>query len=161
MNAGTPPSVELQCAEGIAPPADAPVEQWIAATLARVPHARAGNVALRLVAADESEALNSRYRGRKAPTNVLAFPPDLPPGLPPDAANLLGDLVICIPVLLSEAGAQGKTPLAHFAHLVVHGTLHLAGLDHEDDEQAVHMETLEREILRDLGFADPYRAVRD
>ena len=69
---------------------------------------------------------------------------------------MLGDLVICVPVMQAEAVAQGKTPLAHFAHLVVHGTLHLLGLDHQTDAQARHMEGLETEILQDLGFPDPY-----
>lgn len=153
--------VELQCADGVAAPAGAEVDQWVAAALARVPELRSGDVVLRLVAAAESETLNSRYRGHSSPTNVLAFPTELPPGLPPGEAGLLGDLVICMPVTQDEAAAQGKTVLAHFAHLVVHGTLHLAGLDHEDEQQAAHMEQIEREVLRGLGFADPYLADYD
>ena len=160
MNAAVSPSVELQCAAGVSPPAGVRPEQWVVATLARVSQVRAGDIALRLVGAGESQALNLRYRGRDAPTNVLAFPAELPPGLPLETEALLGDLVICVPLLYEEAAAQGKTPLAHFAHLVVHGTLHLAGLDHDSDAEAAQMEALEGEIMRELGFADPYLAER-
>lgn len=160
MSAAVSPNVELQCAAGVSSPANARPEQWVGATLARVPKVQAGDIVLRLVTAAESQALNHRYRGRAAPTNVLAFPAEPPPGLPPEAAVSLGDLVICVPLLSEEAAAQGKTPLAHFAHLVVHGTLHLAGLDHGNDAEAAQMEALEGEIMRELGFADPYLVER-
>jgi probable rRNA maturation factor len=158
MSSAVAASVALQCADGVTPPADAELGRWVGLTLSRVPGALPGDVALRLVSAEESQALNHRFRGRDSATNVLAFPAEPPPGLPPEAVSELGDLVICMPVLEREAAEQGKTLLAHFAHLVVHGTLHLAGFDHISDEDAAQMEGLEREILRELGFADPYHA---
>jgi probable rRNA maturation factor len=156
MSAAAAANVDLQCSAGVTIPAGADVPGWVAATLAHVPGARPGGMALRLVDAGESREMNRRYRGRDAPTNVLAFPAELLPGLPPDAAALLGDLVICGPLMEQEAAAQDKTPLAHFAHLVVHGTLHLLGMDHHADADAARMEGLERQILEELGFGDPY-----
>lgn len=158
MNATVSTAVEMQCADGLTPPDGTSIEHWVAMTLARIPHLRAGEIAVRLVGADEGRELNQRYRGRDVPTNVLAFPAESLPGLPPEALEQLGDLVICMPVLQAEAAAQGKTTLAHFAHLVVHGTLHLAGLHHDNEPEATQMEALEREIMGDLGFADPYLA---
>jgi probable rRNA maturation factor len=113
-------------------------------------------LSIRIVDAAESRALNRRYRGKDKPTNVLAFPAELPPelGLP-----LLGDLVICREVVEAEAAAQAKPLDAHWAHMVVHGTLHLMGYDHGTADEAAAMETLEAEILADLGWPDPYREV--
>ena len=107
---------------------------------------------------DESHKLNLEYRGKDKPTNVLSFPSDIPDEM---AAILdsfpIGDLVICIPVVLAEGAEQGKTPLTHFTHMLVHGTLHLMGYDHEtSDEDAEEMEALEIEILAKLGFDNPY-----
>lgn len=106
----------------------------------------------------ESYQLNLDYRGKDKPTNVLSFPSDLPDEM---AAILdsfpIGDLVICIPVVLQEAIDQQKTPIEHFTHMLVHGTLHLMGYDHETSEQdAEEMEALEIEILKKLGFDNPY-----
>jgi probable rRNA maturation factor len=106
----------------------------------------------------ESHKLNLEYRGKDKPTNVLSFPSDLPD----EMAQILdifpiGDLVICIPVVLHEALEQSKAPLTHFTHMLVHGTLHLMGYDHEtSDEDAEEMEGLEIEILAKLGFDNPY-----
>lgn len=108
---------------------------------------------LRYVDAEESRALNRTYRGRDKPTNVLSFPFELPPGV--DDSHL-GDLVICVPVVEAEAEAQGKSIEAHHAHMVVHGLLHLQGHDHESDDEAARMESLEIEILRQLGYDNPY-----
>ena len=108
---------------------------------------------IRLVDAEESQQLNSEYRHRDYPTNVLSFPADLPPEL---NIPLLGDLVICVPVVNREAVEQGKTPNAHWAHMVIHGCLHLLGHDHIDDDEADAMEQLERQLLAELGIADPY-----
>lgn len=108
---------------------------------------------IRLVNADESQALNSEYRHKDAPTNVLSFPADLPPEL---NIPLLGDLVICVPVVNNEAAEQGKPRDAHWAHMVIHGCLHLLGHDHIDDDEAEAMEQLERQLLAELGIADPY-----
>ena len=121
-----------------------------------------GDAELSVVFANDQflRELNRTYRHKDRPTNVLAFPAESPPGLPPDAEAPLGDLVICVPLLHEEAAAQGKTALAHFAHLVVHGTLHLLGFDHQENAAAMQMEALEGEIMQALGFADPYLAER-
>ena len=113
------------------------------------------NVALtiRVVAARESARLNQTYRDKTGPTNVLSFPFEAPPNVPCDA---LGDLVICAPVVAREAHAQAKAPRAHWAHMVVHGVLHLLGYDHIKVRQARVMEALEKRILGELGYADPY-----
>lgn len=108
---------------------------------------------IRLVDADEGRQLNNTYRSKDYATNVLSFPADLPPELD---LPLLGDLVICVPVVAREADEQGKPLLAHWAHMVIHGCLHLLGYDHIDDADAEEMETLERELLAELGIADPY-----
>lgn len=117
-------------------------------------------VTVRLVGEAEGRSLNRDYRGKDYATNVLTFAyaegEDLP-GLPAaDEGPLTGDLVLCVPVVAREALAQGKTLEAHFAHLVVHGMLHLQGYDHETEAEAAEMEKLETDILRGLGYADPY-----
>ncbi len=119
--------------------------------------AGAAAVTLRLVDADEGRALNAEFRGRDDPTNVLSFPaPPLPPGLPDAVPVYLGDLVLCVPVLEREAGEQGKPRAAHYAHMVVHGMLHLQGMDHQDAAEAAAMEAIESTILAGLGYSDPY-----
>jgi probable rRNA maturation factor len=107
------------------------------------------NVTLRVVGAPEGRALNRRYRGRDYATNVLTFVYD-------DGVSLAGDIVLCAPVVAREARAQRKTLRAHYAHLVIHGMLHLQGYDHERDADARRMEAREVELLRRLGVADPY-----
>ncbi|MBW8368953.1 MAG: rRNA maturation RNase YbeY [Arenimonas sp.] len=111
------------------------------------------DLAIRLVDAKEGRALNRHYRGGDYATNVLSFPAELPEGV---NLPLLGDLVICAPVVAKEALDQGKPLSAHYAHLTVHGVLHLLGLDHEDEREAEAMEQLERDILAGLGLPDPY-----
>lgn len=106
-------------------------------------------VTLRIVGAREAESLNRRYRGRAYPTNVLSF-------RYADGTCVQGDVVLCHSVVLREARAQGKTSAAHYAHLVVHGVLHLRGFDHARQADAARMEAAERRILRRLGVADPY-----
>ncbi|MCE8013561.1 rRNA maturation RNase YbeY [Halomonas daqingensis] len=138
-------------------PAQAALEGWIAAVLARFPGETRHEVTVRFVDADEGQALNRDYRGRDKPTNVLSFPFDGPPGI---SLPLLGDLVLCHPVVAREAAEQCKRLEHHYAHLVVHGMLHLLGHDHLEDEEAEAMEQLEREILADLDIADPYAADR-
>lgn len=110
-------------------------------------------VTIRLVDQEESQELNRDYRGKDKPTNVLSFPFEAPPGIEID---LLGDLVICKQVVEQEAIAQEKPLQAHWAHMVVHGSLHLLGFDHINDDEAIEMETLETKILLKLGYADPY-----
>ena len=108
-----------------------------------------GTITIRLVDADEGQALNREYRGKDYATNVLSFPYEYEP-------NTVGDLVICPSVVAREAAEQHKTLAAHYAHLVVHGVLHLQGWDHEEDAEAEEMEDEERRILAELGYADPY-----
>ena len=110
---------------------------------------------IRIVDEAESRALNRQYRGIDRPTNVLSFPFEAPPQVPSDH---IGDLVICAPVVEREAADQGKPLEAHWAHMVVHGVLHLLGYDHETDEDAATMEGLEIAILGRLGFPNPYEA---
>lgn len=110
---------------------------------------------IRLVDVEEGLELNSTWRGKDYPTNVLSFPADIPDGLLD--IPLLGDLVICVPVLVAEAAEQHKTLSAHWAHLVIHGCLHLLGYDHIDDAEAEEMENLERQLLAEIGHPDPYR----
>ncbi|MCX0334937.1 rRNA maturation RNase YbeY [Acinetobacter radioresistens] len=108
---------------------------------------------------DQSQQLNLEYRRKDKPTNVLSFPSEIPEEiLPMLAARPLGDLVICIPVVLQEAAEQHKVPVEHFTHMLVHGILHLLGYDHEiSDEDAEEMEALEIEILAKLGLNNPYQ----
>lgn len=116
-------------------------------------------VTVRLVGEAEGRELNRRFRGKDYATNVLSFAYAEGEALPAADGGelpLLGDLVLCVPVVLREAAEQGKTPDAHFAHLVVHGMLHLQGYEHDDEADAERMEGLEKEILHGLGYADPY-----
>lgn len=114
-----------------------------------------GTVTIRLVGWPEGRRLNEQFRGKTGATNVLAFPAQ---GHGARAAGELGDLVICLPLVHREAREQGKTPLQHLAHLVVHGTLHLLGYVHDRAPEARKMEAREAGILRRLGFPNPYRA---
>lgn len=116
-------------------------------------HRRRAQVDLHIVGTRESARLNARFRGKRGATNVLAFPFATPPGT---RSDLLGDVVICAPVVRREARAQGKDERAHWAHMVVHGILHLRGYDHATDAQAATMERREAGALRTLGFANPY-----
>ena len=114
---------------------------------------KATELAIRIVGLEEGQALNRDYRGKDYPTNVLSFPAELPPGV---ALPLIGDLAICAPVVAREAAEQGKKPTQHWAHMTVHGVLHLLGYDHLEDAEAERMESLETRILASLGIADPY-----
>lgn len=109
---------------------------------------------VRVVDEQESQSLNSEYRDKHKPTNVLSFPFEAPAQI---ALNLLGDLVICAPVVKQEAEEQDKSELAHWAHMVIHGTLHLQGYDHIEEQEALEMEQIEIELLSQLGFSNPYR----
>jgi probable rRNA maturation factor len=114
----------------------------------------AAELCVRIVDEPEMRALNARYRGKDYATNVLAFPAELPPGV---ELPLLGDIAVCAPVVNREAEAQRKAPRAHWAHMLVHGTLHLLGHDHERARDAAAMEALEKRILAGLDFPDPYQ----
>jgi len=152
------PVIDWQIA--IADPASLPdaaqVEYWVAHALQGHPPTE---LTIRIVEAAESAALNERYRDKTGPTNVLSFPFDAPPGLPADVVLPLGDLVICAEVVAREAQAQGKPLAHHWAHIVVHGVLHLLGYDHIDDAQAREMEALEIAILRQLNIDNPYEVL--
>ena len=133
-------------------PSAARLRRWLRTALAGA----AGEVTLRIVDEIESAALNERYRGRSGPTNVLSFRAEaLPPGIGPEPLPL-GDLVVCAEVVAREAAAQGKALDAHWAHMLVHGALHLLGHDHEVPAEAEEMERRERMLLKQLGFSDPY-----
>ncbi len=135
-------------------PSRARVERWVAAVLAG--HRDEAEVVVRVVTAEEGRQLNSNYRGRDYATNVLSFPFEAPPGFDEDLPEL-GDLVICAEVVADEAAEQGKPPEHHWAHMVVHGTLHLLGYDHMEEVEALEMEGTEQRILAGLGIPDPYR----
>lgn len=136
-------------------PSAASFRKWVAAALNH--RIREADLAIRVVDTAEGQSLNRHYRGKDYATNVLSFPADLPEGLPEGVRMpLLGDLVLCAPVIAREAAEQGKPTNAHYAHLTVHGVLHLLGWNHDDDRDAEAMEQLEREILAGLGIADPY-----
>ncbi|HSH29623.1 MAG TPA: rRNA maturation RNase YbeY [Thiohalobacter sp.] len=146
--------LDLQIETGAgAVPSAADFQRW--AEAAWCGGAGGAELSLRLVDEIESSALNQTYRGKGGPTNVLSFPVDAA-GLPGLELPLLGDLVICAPVVAREAAEQDKTVEAHWAHMVVHGMLHLQGYDHLEPAEAEVMESLETDILRRLGYPDPY-----
>jgi len=130
------------------------IATWAGTAIGR--RAAGGELGVRVVGAAESRRLNARYRGKDKPTNVLSFPP-FALRASGDGPLPLGDLVICAQVVRSEAREQGKRLEAHWAHLVVHGALHLIGYDHEREAEAKRMERREVAVLRRLGFANPYR----
>ncbi|MFI4937275.1 MAG: rRNA maturation RNase YbeY [Candidatus Berkiellales bacterium] len=128
------------------------MQSWVNAALT----GKKGNYSLTIKVVDESEMtqLNFQYRQKNKPTNVLSFACQLPAPL---RGDMLGDIAICAPIVVKEANESQKSVTAHWAHLVIHGVLHLLGHDHEREEDAVIMEALETKILQDLGFPDPYR----
>ena len=142
-------------------PAEARFQVWIDAAVGATPSLQQSgkpvNVSIRVVDEQESAELNRDYRGKDSPTNVLSFSSEVQQAVAALLDELpLGDLVICAPVVAREAQEQGKTDEDHWAHMVVHGVLHLSGLDHQEDDEAEHMESLEAQILAKLGIADPY-----
>ncbi len=140
-----------------AQPANDDFVRWATAALNVAGVHYACDIGVRIVDADESRILNRDYRGKDKPTNILSFPSDLPEFVRTKLETaLLGDLVICAPVVETEAQEQGKPEAAHWAHLTVHGVLHLLGYDHIEDEEAAVMEPLEIKALAGLGIANPY-----
>lgn len=134
-------------------PSPALMRRWLKAALSS--RRNVAEISVRIVDEIESAALNARYRNRPNPTNVLSFPAHLPANIP---VPLLGDIVICAPVVIREAREQRKSPDAHWAHMLVHGVLHLLGYDHVDDRDAAVMEALETEVLVAMAFPPPYTA---
>ncbi len=127
------------------------LQQWVDAALGE--NDTDNEIVIRIVDEAESAELNQQYRRKSGSTNILSFPFEAPPGLDLD---LLGDLVVCAPVVAKEAEQQHKKLLDHWAHIVVHGVLHLLGYDHADDAEAERMESLEIEILQQLNIENPY-----
>ncbi len=145
-------TVDVQNRVGEGVPEEAELHHWAAAALDVVQEPC--ELSIRIVDKQESAELNARYRGREGPTNVLSFPFESPVPITP---RLLGDLVICAPLVAQEAQRQGKLVRHHWAHLVVHGCLHLLGYDHIEDVQAKEMEALEVNILHTLDIENPYQ----
>ena len=137
------------------------IESWVARAVKATGIHRPAEVSVRIVDAREIHALNREYRDKDKPTNVLSFPAGEMAGLPADLPRPLGDLVICAGVVRAEAAEQGKPLADHWAHMLVHGTLHLLGYDHETDVEAGEMEALETRILSEFGVPDPYGASGD
>ncbi|MBJ2146227.1 rRNA maturation RNase YbeY [Vibrio sp. IB15] len=132
-------------------PTEQDIQFWLDKTIPQFQ--KSAELTIRIVDTEESHQLNHEYRGKDKPTNVLSFPFEAPPGIELD---LLGDLIICRQVVEKEAEEQNKPLLAHWAHMVVHGSLHLLGYDHTEDDEAEEMESLETEIMQAMGFEDPY-----
>lgn len=132
-------------------PTEHDIQLWLDKTIPQFQ--KSAELTIRIVDTEESHQLNHEYRGKDKPTNVLSFPFEAPPGIELD---LLGDLIICRQVVEKEAEEQNKPLLAHWAHMVVHGSLHLLGYDHIEDDEAEEMESLETEIMQAMGFEDPY-----
>ncbi|HET8711081.1 MAG TPA: rRNA maturation RNase YbeY [Spongiibacteraceae bacterium] len=143
--------IDIENVSAAKAPTKAKLKQWIAAAIGS--RRDKAEISVRITDADEIQTLNREYRGKDYATNVLSFPADLPPEL---KLPHLGDIVICADVVEREAREQNKSSEAHWAHMLVHGTLHLLGYDHIDDVEAEAMEALEIDILRELNFDNPY-----
>ena len=153
--------IELQWAiDELAVPTQAQCELWVSAALVGERESQDVEMTIRIVDEQESQQLNRDYRHKDKPTNVLSFEFEQPPGLVDlgEALPYLGDLAICAEVVALEAVAQHKVLEAHWAHMIVHGTLHLQGYDHIEDDEAEMMEGLEIKIMQGLGFANPYES---
>lgn len=136
-------------------PTESQFQQWVEASIDRVAHGREETqLTIRITDETEIQTLNRTYRHKDKPTNVLSFPFEQPVGID---LPLLGDIIICDTVVAREADEQNKPPEAHWAHMVVHGTLHLLGYDHIEEAEAEVMEGLEISLLTGLGYANPYQ----
>jgi probable rRNA maturation factor len=150
-------SVEIQTIfESTGQPSEQQIQLWIDTALTDIQ--RDTEIVVRIVDEFESAELNETYRHKQGATNILSFPVEIPEGID---LNLLGDLVICAPVLEKEAQQQGKILAHHWAHIIIHGALHLLGYDHLDDEQAEEMESKEIALLQKLNIHNPYQQVVD
>ena len=146
--------VDIQSATTEPVPSEDDIRNWITAALAGLTQREETEISVRLVDTEEMTTLNETYRDKAGPTNVLSFPSDLPEGL---QLPLLGDIVICAPVVRAEAAQQGKSLSAHWAHMTIHGALHLLGYDHIAEGEAATMEALESAILARLDYPCPYQ----
>jgi probable rRNA maturation factor len=150
------PAIELHVSYAVARrsvPAAASFRRWVEVALKDARHRKPAELSIRIVGAREGRGLNHRYRGRDYATNVLSFPAELPRGI---ESPLLGDIVICAPVVVREARAQRKPIRDHYAHLTMHGVLHLLGFDHQNERDAARMEALETRVLASIGIENPY-----
>lgn len=144
--------LELQIASGAKTlPHPAQFREWVSIALSG--QLDTAELTIRIVDEEESSQLNYQYRDKIGPTNVLSFPYEPMPGI---ASRLLGDIVICAPVVEREAEQHNKPLIAHWAHMVIHGTLHLLGFNHEVESEAIEMEQLETDLMLRLGFPPPY-----
>ena len=146
-------TIDVQIAVELADlPSTEQLEQWAKLSLNEMDEET--ELTIRIVDEAEAMELNSKWRNKPEPTNVLSFPVDANPVVKP---RLLGDIVICAPVIAREAQEQGKSMDSHFAHMVIHGTLHLLGYDHIEEEQAIMMEAMEVNMLKTLQINNPYK----
>ncbi len=150
-------TVDVQVATDAAGiPVTANIREWVEQTIRAAGPGGDFDVSIRIVDAGEMQVLNRDYRDQDKPTNVLAFPAGDAGFVPPGGRPLLGDIVVCAGIVAREAGEQGKALGDHWGHMLVHGTLHLLGYDHQSDHEAQAMEAMERDILESVGIADPY-----
>jgi probable rRNA maturation factor len=152
------PVLHIERDDTIEAPEDESFKRWVNATcnaLALEATAKP-ELSIRISNTDEMAQLNQRFRNKSGPTNVLSFPAEIPADV---TCELLGDIVICSPIVWQEAQEQGKSPTCHWAHLTVHGVLHLLGYEHETDDTAEDMEALETQILQQFGCPDPYLSI--
>ena len=149
------PVLHIERDGDIEAPEDESFERWVNATWCALgtDSTAQPELSIRISNTDEMSQLNQRFRDRSGPTNVLSFPAEIPADV---GCELLGDIVICSPLVWQEAQEQGKKPICHWAHLTVHGVLHLLGYDHESDATAQNMEALETQILQQFGYPNPY-----
>jgi probable rRNA maturation factor len=146
--------VDIQCASTEPVPDESAIRGWIDAALNAERPRTSTEISVRLVDIAEMTALNESFRGKQGPTNVLSFPASVPEGVD---IPLLGDIIVCVPVVREEAAHQDKTWDSHWAHMMIHGTLHLLGFDHIEDEEAQAMEAKESAIMRKLNYNCPYQ----
>ncbi|MEI4269683.1 MAG: rRNA maturation RNase YbeY [Candidatus Dasytiphilus stammeri] len=151
-------NLQIVCQERVHLPTAAHFSRWVEAVLFFLKFKKSPEVTIRIVDPDESKALNFRYRRKNIATNILSFPFDLP-RINYLKISLLGDLVICGSIVEKEAQEQQKILREHWAHMVIHGSLHLLGYDHITLENAKNMEVIETQIMRNLGYSDPYKGI--
>jgi probable rRNA maturation factor len=154
------PTVDVQVACDDEVPAEPDIQKWVSAAFGQSGRAvsRPCEIAVRIVDAEEIQTLNKLYRNKDCATNVLSFPGGEMAGLPDDATRMLGDIIVCASVVAREAVEQDKALADHWAHMLVHGTLHLLEFDHNTDTEAAAMEALETSILATGDVADPYQS---